>query len=246
MVKGFESFREWFTGYEMNYVVIGGTACDVLLSEAGEDFRVTKDIDMVLIVEALNAEFGNRFWEYVQMGGYENRLRSTGKPEYYRFTKPKASGYPAMIELFSRRIDGISLPSEALLTPLPIEDDVSSLSAILLDDEYYNFLLNGVTVVDGIPILDVAYLIPFKAKAWLDLSTRRAGGEQVDSKNIRKHANDIINLSALLLPEYKLSLPQLIMNDMRIFFRMIDEPIKYIRVAEAYDLTNKIQANERI
>jgi hypothetical protein len=60
MVKGINSFREWFRGYEGNYVVIGGTACDLLMGEAGETFRATRDIDMVLIVEALSAEFGSR------------------------------------------------------------------------------------------------------------------------------------------------------------------------------------------
>ena len=45
MVSGINSFREWFHGYESNYVVIGGTACDLLMGEVGEDFRVTRDID---------------------------------------------------------------------------------------------------------------------------------------------------------------------------------------------------------
>ena len=35
------------------------------------------------------------------------------------------------------------------------------------------------------------YLIPFKAKAWMDLTDRRAAGEHVDSKNIKKHKNDV-------------------------------------------------------
>ena len=93
MVRGLNSFREWFRGFETNYAVIGGTACDLLMSEAGAEFRATKDIDMVLIVEALNAEFGARFWGYVKMAGYEHRLKSTGEPEYYRFTDPKSSEY---------------------------------------------------------------------------------------------------------------------------------------------------------
>ena len=58
MVKGINSFREWFKGYESSYVVIGGTACDLLMSEAGDTFRATRDVDMVLIVEAMNAECG--------------------------------------------------------------------------------------------------------------------------------------------------------------------------------------------
>lgn len=61
---------------------------------------------------------------------------------------------------------------------------ISSLSAILLDDDYYEFLKQGKVTVDGVTVLDAAYLIPFKAKAWMDLTDRKAAGEHVDSKNI--------------------------------------------------------------
>ncbi len=56
MVRGIDSFRDWFRGYEDQYVIIGGTACDLLMTEEGLDFRATKDIDLVLIVEAGDAE----------------------------------------------------------------------------------------------------------------------------------------------------------------------------------------------
>ena len=36
-------------------------------------------------------------------------------------------------------------------------------------------------MVDGIPVLSPTCLIPFKAKAWLDLKERKLNGEQVDS-----------------------------------------------------------------
>lgn len=35
MVTGLESFRRWFRGFEDQYVIIGGTACDILMAEAG-------------------------------------------------------------------------------------------------------------------------------------------------------------------------------------------------------------------
>ncbi len=244
MIKGLNSFREWFRGFETNYAVIGGTACDLLMSEAGADFRATKDIDMVLIVEVLDERFGSRFWEYVASAGYKHRQKSTGVPEYYRFTDPILPDYPAMIELFSRRIEGISLPPNAILTPLPIDDDVSSLSAILLDSGYYDFLRTGVTVTDGIPILDAAHLIPFKAKAWLDLTERKQSGGQVDSRNIRKHKNDIVRLSALLLPSFRMNLPDTIKSDMNAFFSTVDEPERFLRAATAYGLTDAIPLNK--
>jgi len=98
----------------------------------------------------------------------------------------------------------------------------------------------GIVHSDGIPVLDAAHLIPFKAKAWLDLTGRRADGGQVDSRNIRKHKNDVIRLSALLLPDFRLDLPDVIQKDMSKFFSSVEEPEKYIRVAANYGLSHAI------
>lgn len=100
MVTGINGFTEWFKGYEEQYTIIGGTACDILMTEAELDFRATKDIDMVVIIEAVNADFGKRFWEYIKNGGYEHCNKSSGQPQFYRFTHPKSKEYPSMIELF--------------------------------------------------------------------------------------------------------------------------------------------------
>lgn len=213
MVRGLNSFKTWFQGYEEQYAIIGGTACDILMTEENLDFRATKDIDLVLILEALTSDFGTKFWEYVVEGQYQHCNKSTGLPQFYRFSQPKSGDFPAMIELFSRKPDVIQLPNDAVLTPLPIDEDISSLSAILLDDEYYSFLCSGKIVIDGVSILGAAYLIPFKAKAWLDLSERKQSGEQVDSKNIRKHKNDVFRLTDLINPEIKISAPNAVIKD---------------------------------
>ena len=228
MVKGIDSFRDWFRGYEDQYTIIGGTACDLIMADEGLVFRATKDIDLVLIVESVDAAFGRRFWEYVVAAGYEHRSKSSGEQQFYRFTNPLSQGYPAMIELFSRKLDAIVLPEDADLTPLPIDDEISSLSAILLNDDYYEFLLQGRVRVSGVTILDALYLIPFKVKAWLDLSDKKAAGEKIDSKDIRKHKNDIFRLSELLVQDQE-SLPNLpdeIIRDMSEFqARMASEKV---------------------
>ena len=156
MVTGIDSFKEWFKGYEEQYAIIGGTACDILMTEDGLDFRATKDIDLVLIIEAVDANFGKKFWEYVKQAGYEHCNKSSGVPQFYRFSHPVSNQYPAMIELFTRRLDAIQLPEDAVLTPLPMDEDISSLSAILLDDDYYDFLKQGKVTVDGVTVLDAA------------------------------------------------------------------------------------------
>ena len=69
--------------------VIGGTACDILEENAGQKPRATKDIDIILIVEALTRDFVKRFWEFIKAGQYETRQRGNGKYEYFRFFKPQ-------------------------------------------------------------------------------------------------------------------------------------------------------------
>ena len=76
MIKGLDTFREYFRDFQNQYVLIGGAACDIVFSEADLPFRATKDLDIVLIVEALTPEFGRRFWDFIREGGYENRGKS--------------------------------------------------------------------------------------------------------------------------------------------------------------------------
>lgn len=53
MVKGIEKFREYFSNFSDQYVLIGGSACDISFGIHDTNFRATKDLDIVLIVEAL-------------------------------------------------------------------------------------------------------------------------------------------------------------------------------------------------
>lgn len=214
---GLSVFKEYFKDYAEQYVLIGGAACDIIFEEQDTAFRATKDLDMVLIVEALTPEFGRRFWQFVQDGGYENRAKSTGAPQFYRFDKPKSSGFPYMIELFSRTEDTLRSDDVGPCIPLPLGDEISSLSAILLNEDYYSMLLKGKTVLSDIAVLSHTYLIPFKAKAWLDLRDRKTNGQHVDEKDIRKHKNDIIRLATLLTGAEQCDLPAPVQRDMALF-----------------------------
>lgn len=118
MVIGIDSFREKFKDYTEYYTIIGGTACDILLTEADLPFRATKDID----------------------------------------------------------------------------DDISSLSAILLNDDFYKFMISGRRVVDGIGVLGAEHLIPFKMYAWINLLDKKRVGEHVNEKDLKKHKYDVFRL----------------------------------------------------
>ena len=60
-------------------------------------------------------------------------------------------------------------------------------------------------------------LIPFKAKAWLDLSARRAGGQAVDEKSVEKHRNDVCRLATLLAGGERPAMSEGVRADMRRF-----------------------------
>lgn len=100
------------------------------MESENRSFRATKDIDIVLIVESITVEFGKAFWEYIKEAEYEHKNKSTGNAQFYRFTSPKSKEYPYMIEIFSRRPEGIVLDADAVLTPLPIDDEICGLCAV--------------------------------------------------------------------------------------------------------------------
>lgn len=226
MVRGLDRFREHFAGYSDRYVLIGGTAATLTMEEAGLPFRATKDLDLLLVVEALDAAFGERMWQFVMDGKYEIRQTSQGRPRLYRFMKPADTSYPHMIELFSRRLDDLSLDDGAQLTPLPIDETVSSLSAILLDDAYYDFVMQGRRQADELTWIEADRLIPLKASAWLDFGARATAGEQVDEKDIRKHFNDIFRLSQLLTVEQRIDLPTKVAQQLAEFLaRAAQQPV---------------------
>lgn len=223
MVSGIDIFRKHFSDFKDQYTVIGGFACDLLMTDAGLDFRQTVDIDMVLTVEALTTEFAKAFWEFIDQGGYQARQRSNGKPEFYRFVTPTNPAYPKMIELFSRPQNNVSLQPNTHLMPLHIDDEVSSLSAILLNDDYYHFLLDGRTVTDGISILDAEHIIPLKMKAWLDLKDKKAQGLHVNSRDIKKHRLDVFRLFQLVREDQRIVVPVSVGADIYDFIFQMQE-----------------------
>ena len=231
MVKGLEKFKEFFQSDAEHFVLIGGSACDLHFEQLGMNFRATQDLDIVLCVEALSGEFVERFWEFIRLGKYTIRQRADGKKEFYRFIAPQEEGYPRMLELFSRRPDVLPFAPHIHLTPIPTDEEISSLSAILLDEEYYRFILSQRRNIDGLSVVSPEGLVVLKARAWMDLCARRMAGYAVDSGNIRKHRNDIIDLLPLVVPR-PLPLESGIRKDMVDFLALYK--------AENIDLKNRM------
>jgi len=223
MANGIEIFREYFSKYKEQYTLIGGMACNLLMSDAELDFRQTKDIDMVLIVEAMTNEFASSFWHFIEEGGYEMWKNRFGKPVFYRFINAKVPDYPYMIELFARPDNKVDFDYTGHLIPLHIDDDISSLSAILLNEDYYNFLLQGRTISEDISVLDVLHIIPLKMKAWIDLTNQKKTGIHVNDRDIRKHKQDVFRLFKIVNPDAKIATTGQVYVDIRYFINKMRE-----------------------
>ena len=222
MVRGLETFRSHFQDYEDSYVLIGGTACDLWMGAAGLPFRATKDLDIVLVIEALSPAFVARFWGFVRAAKYESLQQGEQRPEFYRFTGTSDGAYPFMIELLSRNV--LELPEGTHLTPIPADDDISSLSAILLDDVYYHFVMATRTEIDGVPTIPAQCLMPLKARAYLDMVGRREEGAlNVKGSDIKKHRNDVFRLYVTLAADDRFDLPDQLAADLRRFLDTIPE-----------------------
>lgn len=218
MVKGLDTFAAFFAGGEARYALIGGVATQLVLEEAALPARATKDLDIVLCVEALDAAFGQKLWDFIEAGGYEVRQHGARGRNFYRFSNPADAAYPYMLEFFAREPGHLPLAQGANLTPVPFDQQVESLSAILLDQNYYGFLHGHTRQLAGVRIVTERALIPLKARAWLDLVARKAAdSEAVDSKHIRKHCNDVLRLSQLLSDDDRIDVPPSIRGDIERF-----------------------------
>lgn len=197
-VKGLDKFKEYFSEFKENYIIIGGTACSIILRDADIKPRATKDIDIILVVENMTPDFGRKFWQFIRDGNYKMRERKLGEgketvPELFRFYQPQNEGFPFQLELLSKQSDILSAPTDFHLTPVPVGEDVSSLSAILMDDEFYHFALTHSVTEEDIHVADTAGLICLKIKAYLNLSEQEPPAHTND---IRKHMSDVFKLMA--------------------------------------------------
>lgn len=220
-MNGLEKFKEYFADYSANYVVIGGAACGLYADIYAQTPRVTHDIDTVLVVEALTPDFGRKFWQFVKDAGYSCQETSQGKHEHFRFRFPASADFPEQVELFSRDIGLLAAPEEARLTPIPMDDDLSSLSAILMNEAYYNYTITHSELINGVHIAQRNSLICLKCRAYIDLANRRAQGEPIDSRKVNKHKRDVFRMVAMLEPVAHYSVPTDLLNDIHTFADMV-------------------------
>lgn len=230
MVVGLDKFKEFFREFNDKFVVIGGAACDVILEDSEIEPRATDDIDMILIVDKMTPEFGRRFWQFIAEGNYQTRERKRGEgkepvPELFRFIKP-GPGYPVRIELLSTHPDILGEPTGFHLTPIPVGEEISSLSAIIMDPDCYEFTITNSIVEDGLRVASPLSLICLKVRAFLNLTEEKKTNPNVRSQDIKKHRDDVFKLMAASFnPESREIVPETIKESLLRFVETMEASI---------------------
>ena len=133
MVNGIEIFRERFRPFTGDLTLIGGAACDEWFTSQGLQFRATRDLDLVVMIEELKPGFIAAMRAFVAEGQYKISERSKGIPILYRFSNPDRIVFPYRLELFSRSRENFELAEGQKAIPISTKLGKHSLSALLLD-----------------------------------------------------------------------------------------------------------------
>lgn len=173
---GFDHFCNYLNDLESLYVIIGGGAASILMEDEGLEFRATKDVDLVIL--SRSDELNARILSYVKDGGYTTKEATEGSPRYYRFREPSEKECPELIEVFARNKLHLELQEGQYIIPIH-DENVERLSAIPLDDEYFEIIQkNLVTSQSGIPLVNALANICLKARAHRELFDRKTAGDE--------------------------------------------------------------------
>lgn len=200
ILDGISIFEKTFSQYKDSFVIIGGAACRATLSEGRYTPRKTKDIDMVLVLENLDKDFIGAFWSFIKAGNYKcaTRKDNDGRKKYVLYSfYDSLPEYPAQIELLSRPVDGLGNPEDHNIEAI-IMDDASYLSAIILEPDYYNYLISHTEEKNGLRYASVDSLICLKALAYLNLREDKKNGIHVNDDDFKKHRRDVVMAAASL------------------------------------------------
>jgi len=219
MVRGLAIFRERFRSFQGLMTLIGGAACDEWFTANGMSFRATDDLDLVIMLDKVNQPFINAVRAFVKEGKYKISERGGDVPILYRFADPTSPDFPIKLEFCSRKPEEFELSDGQKYIPISNELGTHSLSAILLDDAYFELIQAHHDERDGLWVANATSLIPLKSHAWLNLTKAEAAGEAVDSLNIKKHRNDVFRLATTLPGVVGPDLPQSIKSDLVSFLQ---------------------------
>lgn len=104
---------------------------------------------------------------------------------------------------------------------------IRSLSAIVLDDDYYHLIQMNRVVIKEISVLSLEFIVILKIKAYLDLSELKKQGVDIKSSHIRKHRSDVLKIvREMMMIEVHSQLCDAVKSDVQCFIQMINDDIQ--------------------
>lgn len=204
-MSGIDFLSGYMADFKDDYVLIGGNACALHFAQSQTPFRETVDLDVVLVIETVKDDFYKKLSDFIITYGYEGKVFRGSNPggAAYRFILPedkRKPNLPTQIELFTRKpeyFDNGMYPN-GYITPIPTGEAISNFSAIILDDDLYNYILESRIDVSGVTTVSLPCLLGLKSFAW------HSNQELYDTKKIKdyvdviKHPNDMIRIISIL------------------------------------------------
>lgn len=215
---GLSHFQDYCKDLDDNYVVVGGFATIMLLDKELEGHgKATFDIDLVLLTNS-SVEMAQRIKSYITEGEYKIQVGEKDQYKYYRFIEPQKENFAKEIELFASNENELDLTDSQRIIPVDPEEGLYSLSAIMLDPEYFNMIKNNVDKSGQAPCTNTQATIMLKMSAFYDLKNR---GED----KWKKHRRDILKLALLLTGEERIELIGRMKQDFDSFITHLDEEV---------------------
>lgn len=144
----------------------------LLDNEISNHGKVTYDIDLVLL-SSNSKEITQRIKQYVKEGEYKIQTGSTDQYQYYRFIEPKKENFAKEIELFASNENMLELDEKQRIIPIDPEEGLYSLSAIMLDKEYFDtFLAHLEQDIDSKMLKSIVDKLPVEKEQIIEILRR--------------------------------------------------------------------------
>ena len=208
-----------------NYILIGGNALSLNLKDKGVDFRETVDLDIVIVIrgDGSDSNFFHEIDRFIIENGYVGKKFNGSTPggSAFRFTLNSSGdeNTPKIIEFFSRKpeyFDDSKVERKGHITPIETGDGISNLSAILLDDNVYEYIISSRTSLNGISTVTLECILGLKCVAWMgnkELFESETDG--ITEFTVRKHMQDIITISNTIGEPGSLEYPEEIIKKIK-------------------------------
>lgn len=215
---GLSHFQDYCKDLDDNYVVVGGFATIMHLDRELEGHgKATFDIDLVLLTNN-SVEMSQRIKQYINDGEYKIQIGEKDQYKYYRFIEPQKQNFAKEIELFASNENDLELENSQRIIPVDPEEGLYSLSAIMLDPEYFEMIKNNVDKTNRAPCTNTQATMMLKMSAFYDLKSR-------DDKKWKKHRRDIVKLALLLTGEEQIKLTGRMKQDFDSFIKHLNDEV---------------------